>query len=196
MSVEPTSKNSALASAVNSRINAEAMMVSAKAAGLRLAALGGLMFLAGAGVGIAFFGYSYLVDSTSASERVGEAMAKALERSVIKTAGTVSIDPSANKVALEEGGKVGVDPNATVKLDSTGATVRLDPSSQVPRPSQAQLSGTGAAPQRPNPVVTNFTIFKSVKFGSGNVHTGWKFRSTDEAAPYHQYCYFGQDMEG
>jgi hypothetical protein len=203
MNIEPNAKNVALASAVNSRINAEAMMVKAKAAGLRLAGIGALCFLAGAGTGLAFFGYSYLKDATSASERMAEAIGKALERTTLRTTGSVAIDPASNKVVLAEGTIVGLDPDARVKLDASGATVRLDPNARIevitpmpqyPRPTPDQRNGKGT-PRNNHPVTTGFTVFKSVKYGNGIIHTGWKFNSSDEPAPYYQYCYYGQGFE-
>ena len=41
--------------------------------------------------------------------------------------------------------------------------------------------------------MTNYTVFKSVKFGQGEVVTGWDFRSNQNyPEPWRQYCYYLQ----
>ncbi|MBV8906370.1 MAG: hypothetical protein JOZ22_22250 [Acidobacteriia bacterium] len=90
--------------------------------------------------------------------------------------------------------------NATVRLDSA-AIVRLDPAARVAisnpeifRPTERQLGGENQT--QPGKVVTNFTVFKSVTFGSGAVDTGWNYDSSDQNAPSSQYCYYIQPRDG
>jgi hypothetical protein len=40
------------------------------------------------------------------------------------------------------------------------------------------------------PLVTNFTVFKSVPFEKGMVMTGWKFLTSAQTTPTDQYCYY------
>jgi len=39
------------------------------------------------------------------------------------------------------------------------------------------------------PSVENYTLFKVVAIGQGEVHTGYVFARSGDAAPSHQYCY-------
>ncbi|MGO4574225.1 hypothetical protein [Microvirga sp. 2TAF3] len=208
MHIEPTTNHSALAAAVNSRINADARILNAKAAMWRLFGLGVLGALLGAGVGAAFYGYSYIHDVTNTAERMAGAIGKALERTSIsgevKLAQdqSVKLDPQA-EVTLKDGSKVGVDGSVALK---DGAVVRLDPNAKVgvtgtvvlngdiPRPTENQFRGSSPTP-RPANVVRNYTIFTLVPFGTGNVVTGWMFETSEQAVPTKQYCYFGVPVE-
>ena len=60
--------------------------------------------------------------------------------------------------------------------------------SDVVRPTPQQLTGDNPSGVS---VVTDFTIFKTVKYGSGVVVTGWKFPSNDEtSAQKFSFCYY------
>ena len=101
-----------------------------------------------------------------------------------------------------DGAQVKVDPTGTVRLDASGAVIRLDPNAvvnvrgvtpEVPRPTPDQLRPPNMQP-RAN-VVTNYTVFQTVKLGKGEVVTGWKFTSNEEASPHHEYCYYAESIE-
>jgi hypothetical protein len=172
MQIANTPQNLALAHAVNSRINADAMMLKAKSAAFHLASVGAMCALislgVGLGVGAGFFGYSYVNDSRTSAEKMAQAFSEALEKATLT--GEVKLDTN--------GAQVRVDPTGTVKLNTSGTTVRLDPNavvnvrgsvtSEVPRPTQDQLH---PKTEKSN-VVTNYTIFKTVKYGNGEVQTG------------------------
>jgi hypothetical protein len=51
----------------------------------------------------------------------------------------------------------------------------------------------GTSPQ--NRVVTQFTIFKTVPFGNGEVVTGWIFADSNQTNPANQYCYYSEKAE-
>jgi hypothetical protein len=90
----------------------------------------------------------------------------------------------------------------TVRL-ADGATIALDPASSIrvvgnlkldiPQPSKDQLQLDARASSQELPF-TNYTIFKSVEFGSGEVVTGWIFDLADPARPRGQYCYYDQPI--
>ena len=42
---------------------------------------------------------------------------------------------------------------------------------------------------------TNYTIFKNVRYGSGNVVTGWSFDLSDTNRPKSQICYYNENLE-
>jgi hypothetical protein len=41
-----------------------------------------------------------------------------------------------------------------------------------------------------SPVLSNFTIFKTVPLDNGTVQTGWKFLTSAQRSPTTQYCYY------
>lgn len=169
MELPATPENRVLASAVNSRIRSDARRHNAQAAFYRLAGWGVLCGLLGAGIGGAFYGYSYL-NPPNSTENVAGIVADALSRVTFRTEGTVKLDPE-----------------STLQL----ANARPE----VPTPTAAQL-GTGATPDSKAAVATNFTVFKNVPFGQGQVVTGWNFNAGDQKSPTHQYCYYSEQIEG
>ena len=169
MELRNTTENRVLASAVNARIKSDARLLNARAALYRLAGIGIVCALAGVGVGAAFYGYSYTSDPTFPTAKVANTVAEALSKVTLKTEGTVKLDPEST---LAVGGR-----------------------SEIPTPTPAQL-GAGAAPDSKAAVVTNFTVFKNVPFGSGQVVTGWNFSSSEQRSPNHQYCYYSEQIDG
>lgn len=176
MLIAGTKANKALATAVNSRVAADAAMISAKAWLIRCSAVGVMALLIGAGVALAFLGLAKSRDASGAADRLAATLTRALETSTLHAE---------------------IAPNSTVKLDPA-AQVTLDPAAKVaiadrplmPRPSKDQLKSDPAKPD----VQTNYTIFKVVRFGDGKVVTGYNF-SPDAKLPDHQYCYFADGID-
>ena len=171
MEIPATAENRVLASAVNARIKSDARLHNAQAALYRLAGLGLAVALTGAGIGAALYGYAQTRGPAADAEVVAQAVAAALSGLTLKAEGTVKLDPDA-RLATGGGGP-----------------------SEVPRPTEAQLGG-GAVPVSQAAVLTNFTVFKNVPYGSGQVVTGWNFTSSDQKAPAHQYCYYSEQIDG
>ena len=169
MELPNTAENRVLASTVNARIRSDARLLNARAGLYRLAGIGILCCLGGVGIGAAFYGYSYTNDPTFPTAKVANTVAEALSKVTFKTEGTVKLDPD--------------------------STVGLGGRSEVPTPTAAQL-GAGATPDSKAAVLTNFTVFKNVPFGSGQVVTGWNFTSSDQKSPSHQYCYYSEQLDG
>ena len=171
MELPNSAENRVLASAVNARIKSDARLLNARAALFRLAGWGVLAALTGVGFGAAFYGYSYTHDPTFPTEKVANTVAAALSRITLKTEGTVKLDPD-SKIEVAGGAR-----------------------SDVPAPTASQL-GAGAAPDSKAAVNTNFTVFKNVPYGQGQVVTGWNFSSSEQKAPSHQYCYYSEQLDG
>src|SRR4051794_13642666 len=112
METANTPPNRALAQAVNSRINADAVMLAAKSTLWRLSGVGTMFALLGLGVGAALFGYSYVHDPRSSADKIATAFAEALEKTTLKTTGEIKLDPTA-QVSLRDGATVGVEPDAS-----------------------------------------------------------------------------------
>lgn len=198
-------------------IRGQAVMLTAKA---WLWRLGGLALLAvgiGAGVGLILFGLSYYNDPRTSADKMASAFAAALEHANL---GTVKLDHEATigvtgSVDMKPG-VVTLAPGSTVTTTGTvtgsvalepGGTVRVL-NSDVLRPTERQLNGeqrqpqssgssssSGTGPTAPpsSKTVTNYTIFKSVNFGTGSVKTGWDFATSEQEAPTRQYCYYAEE---
>ena len=190
-SIPNTPMNQALAATVTSRIGADRRMVSAKAACWRLLGMGGLVLLAGLGLGAAFLGYSYYPDQQEGMNKLSAAIADALNKVTLKADGTVKL--ADGTVKLADGTVKLNSTGSTVRLDTTNSTVRLDTSgsSVGMRPTPQQLQPDSRPPSNAR-TVTNYTIFKEVEFGQGTVMTGWAFRSNEDVAPSSQFCYYFQ----
>jgi hypothetical protein len=179
MLIAGTKSNKALAGAVNARVAADASIVAAKAWAIRLGAIGMAGLLIGAGVGLAFLGVAQSRDASGAAERLADTLTKAIERSTLHA----ELDP-ASTVKLDPAAQVAMDPNATVKM--------ADPQ-PMPHPTRDQLKPDATAPSK-HAVQTNYTVFKTVRFGPGQVVTGYTF-APDGNIPNHQYCYFADGID-
>ncbi len=104
--------------------------------------------LAGVGIGCAAYGYSYVTDQRAAAGNLADALASALRETVLKTEGTVQ---------LADGSTVKLDPNAKVRVEGTVRQCRAG------RPTDEQMA-PDAMPASAVKPVTNFTIFKTIKF--------------------------------
>jgi hypothetical protein len=150
--------------------------------------------LAGLGIALALYGYSTTLSARPAAEEIAAALSDALANSELKAVvtGKMALAPTELKLAgqqqvrLEEGATVKLDPNSTVRVVGD---LKVD----MPQPSkrQLQLDTTTESHELP---FTNYTIFKSVSFGSGTVDTGWNFELSDPVHPTLQYCYYRQDF--
>lgn len=198
-----TQPNRALAGAINRRVHADASLVQGKAALWKFLGIGGLLGLAGAGVGAALFGYSYVTDNTLAADRIAAALTKSLNEATIKTDGTVKV-LDGGVVELAKGGIVEMADDATVKLDNT-AMIKIDPKSKIQavgkldvdmsQVQQASTGGNGGGGRTESgaTITTAFTVFKSVPSSGGRVVSGWNFSPNDMKTPTEQYCYYTRE---
>ena len=201
MEVAATPANRALAAAVSGRMGADAMHMKARAAFWRALGLGACIGLAGIGIGAACIGYSYIVDATSSSQRIADAIVAGLQRTTIRTAGSVQLDSAGSTVKLDathvslDAEPLKLDPAATVRLDPAAEVRVVGPIGDMPTPTKDQLreGDKPAGPQAEAKVVTDFTVFKNVSVGTGRVVTGWTFASSDQKVPNDQYCYYTKD---
>ena len=178
MLIAGSKANRALAGAVNRRVGAEASLVAAKAWLIRCAAIGLLAIMVGAGVYVGFLGYARSREADGAAERLADTLTQALERAKLHAA----IDPGAT-VKLDPAAQVAMDPNASVRL--------AEPA--TPRPTREQLAPDASLPSKAA-VRTNYTVFKAVRFGQGEVVTGYNF-APGGSLPEHQYCYYADGID-
>ena len=93
-SIPMSENNRSLAEAVNKRINADRVMLSARASLWRLGGIGLLFLSIGAAVGLVLFGYSYINDDQALADRMATSFAKALEQTKMPAlTGTVEMTP-------------------------------------------------------------------------------------------------------
>jgi len=205
INLDPTPENEALAAAVQARMAADGRIVNARAALLRLAGVAGLVVAVGVSAAAAMFGYSLIKDERSSADKIADAIVRALDRTTLKTSGEVrladdarvrlesqplTLDPNA---AMRIEGPVKLDPEATVKLDPGARGPAPRPGAETARPTAEQLQRDAKPPSGVS-AVTNYTVFKSVRFGQGSVVTGWSFNSSEQTKPSTQYCYYVQGV--
>jgi len=183
-----------LAAIITSRLAADARIAKAIAFGWLCGGTAIALCLAGLGFVAAMYGYSFMLSVRPAAEQTAKALVDAFERTELKTtvSGVMSLSPNA---------ELRLANNQTIKLHE-GATARLDPDSSVrvvgdikmPQPSQQQLQidRTSASDELP---FTSYTIFKSVKYGSGLVETGWAYDLSDTMRPKFQFCYYREHLD-
>jgi hypothetical protein len=180
---------------INSRLAARARLARATSFAWLCGRAAIALCLAGLGLAAAFSGYSYLISVKPAAELTAKAIAEALARTELKTivSGSVSFTPNSELklapnqvVVLEEGTSVKLDPNSSVRVVGD---LKMD----IPRPSEKQLQ-LGASSDSEERPFTNYTIFRGLAFGAGEVVTGWHYDLTDTERPKHQYCYYRQSL--
>ena len=184
------------AAVINSRLGAEARVARAISFGWLSGGLAMALCLAALGGACALYGYSYMISVKPAAEQVAKALVDAIQRTDLKTSVT-------GTMALAPGSEVSLAPGQVVRL-AEGATVKLDPNStirvvgdlklNVPQPSKQQLQLETMSKSDELPF-TNYTIFTDVKFGSGEVVTGWNYDLSDTLRPKQQYCYYGESLD-
>ena len=179
MLIAGSKANKALAGVVNARVQADASLIAAKAWAIRLAAVGLMGLLIGAGVGLAFLGVAKSRDASGAADRLADTLTKAIERAKLHA----ELDPQST-VKLDPAAQVAMDPNAKVKLAEAPP---------LPRPTRDQLKPEAVGPSKVA-VRTNYTVFKTVRWGLGQVVTGYTF-APDEKLPSHQYCYYADGID-
>jgi hypothetical protein len=183
-----------LAAVINSRLAAEARVARAIAFGWLCGGTAIALCLAGLGVAATLYGYSFMLSVEPAAEQTAKAVVDAFERTQLKTtiSGVMSLSPSAElRLAKDQ----------TIKLRE-GTTVRLDPNSSVrvvgdikmPQPSKPQLQINTPSANDELPF-TSYTIFKSVRYGSGMVESGWSYDLSDTGRPKFQYCQYREHLD-
>lgn len=187
----PVRMKSALDAAVEARIRSDARLDAARAAALKLAGAGLCLALLGAGIGAALYGFGQSQDRVLAADTIAQAISTALGQTALRTDGEVRL-AAGQTVALAPGAQVALAPGGSVKVDPA-STVRVESPPVSERPAQAQLRPEAKAAAQAR-VVTEFTVFKSVAFGSGSVVTGWTFANSEQPLPSAQYCYYAQAL--
>lgn len=185
-----------LAAVINQRLAAQARIARATAFGW-VCAGGAIAFvLVGMGAALALIGYSSTLSVRPAAEDMASSLARAFSDAEIKT-------KVSGQMTLAPDSLVKLAPNQTVKFQE-GTIVKLDPDSSVrvvgdlkidvPQPSKQQLQLDATTGENELPI-TNYTIFRSVQFGNGQVVTGWNYDLADTARPRFQYCYYSENIE-
>src|SRR5215475_8297256 len=171
MRLIPTELNQRLAGAVRYSVSADRFYIAGKAGFWRLVGVGLVAFAIGSALGLGFYGYSYVTQNSDRLDILAS-LSKALSEVRLEATakGTVELQPS--ELSLAKGQTISLDPSSRVLLDPM-AKIRADGEIQIQGPSISLPEGT--TPRRATtPLITNFTVFKRVKFDKGQVWTGWK----------------------
>jgi hypothetical protein len=189
MDIQATKSNLHLADAVTNRIAAELSNVSGRASFWRSLGFGLVGLGLGAAVGLAFIGYSFVTRNSDNQTLLVSALVEALNQVQMRAnaEGTVQLEP--HEIQLAKGQTITISRESRVRLDPE-AKVSVDGEVRVQLPS---ISVPQAATPRTNakiPIITNFTVFKSVPFDKGSVLTGWIFLTSAQKTPTSQYCYY------
>jgi hypothetical protein len=184
------------AAIINSRLAAESRISKAIGFGWICAGIAIAGCLIALGFASAFCGYSYMLSIKPAAEQTAKALAQALKHANLKmnVSGTMSLSPR-SELKLAPGQTVKLDENATVRLDPNSSVrvigdLRLD----VPQPSKRQLQLDTTTRNEELPF-TNYTAFRGVSYGSGEVVTGWNYDLEDTTKPKSQFCYYRQLLD-
>jgi hypothetical protein len=197
IAVEPTKANVQFADAMATRLQADSAFLGSRAAFWRYLGVGAALAGLGLATGFGLYGYSRVKGTQVTDAMLADAMKTAFETVTLKTEVTGAVTTK-GIVTLKDGQVVHLDPNAAVGLDP-GASVKVagqikieTPSLPPPPPSSVSRSLGPTA----RAMVTNFTVFKTVKFGRGEVQTGWVFASSNQQVPTTQYCIYMEDIPG
>jgi len=189
MDLHATKSNLQLADAVMNRMAAELSSVSGRASFWRSLGLGFVGLGLGAALGLVFVGYSFVTRNSDNQTLLTSAIVEALNQVQLRAnaEGTVQLEP--HEIQLAKGQTIAISPDSRVRLDP-GAKVQADGEMRIQLPS---ISIPQAVTPRANtkiPIITNFTVFKSVPFDKGHVSTGWIFLTSAQKIPTSQYCYY------
>lgn len=184
-----------LAAVINARLAADARLARAICFLWLCGGTAIALVLSGLGIGLALLGYSYVLSVQPATERTASVLANALKDVRLKAIVT-------GTMSLAQNSSLKLAPRQSVQL-SEDSTIRLDPNStirvvgdlkyDVPQPSKQQLQVAANVGGEELPF-TSYTIFKSTKYGIGDVVTGWSYALSDPIRPKHQYCYYRQTV--
>jgi hypothetical protein len=168
-----------------------------KAALFRFLGIGSVAALAGMGVGIVLYGYATMTRTRVTTELLSESMVKALEKTSLHTEVTGSVTVKDGQVALKPNQSVSLEPNATVGI-VPDASIRVKGEISVPAPPDdgRRLTNQNSRTTTHNhKLLTDYTVFKNVQFGSGTVVTGWNYASNKQESPSLQYCYYTENLD-
>ncbi len=194
MNIIPTELNEGLAKALRGRIAADRSLIIGKVGFWHLVGAGLMIFGIGIAIGLGCYGYAQIVQKTGDLNILSSILSNELANVRLKgtAEGTVQLDPQ--NISLAEGQTVALATDSQVRLDRS-ATVKANGEVSVQLPTiSAPSSATPGATAR-TPLITNFTVFKSVEFAKGSVMTGWSFLTSAQASPTHQYCYYTASLE-
>lgn len=109
-----------------------------------------------------------------------------------ETSGSVAL--ISEPLKIRDGQTLQIDPKATISL-SKGSEVIVKgdipltlPEMKTPTPSPNTARNSVAASS------AYFTVFKSVGYKDGVIQTGWRYLTTNQERPSHQYCYYSADL--
>jgi hypothetical protein len=192
MKLSSSKLNEALAASVQNKAAAEMFAIAGRSGFWRAIGIGTIGLGIGSAAGLALYGYSFVVGSANNQDVMIAALSKALaDVQLHATAdGTVKFEP--HEIALGGEKTISLDPASRLRLDPS-AKILADGDIKIQMPTITVPQVSVSRPKGTTPVITNFTIFKSVPFESGSVQTGWQFLTSAQRSPTTQYCYYQEN---
>ena len=194
MNIIPTHLNEGLAQAIRNRIAAEGSFIFGKVGFWHLVGTGLMIFGIGSATGLGLYGYSQIVQRTHDLALLSSLLTDALSHVQLRAVaqGKVQLEP--RDLSLAQGQTVSLSNDFHVLIDPT-STIVANGEVAVQVPSISPPSIVTSRPSGQIPLITNFTVFKSVPFAKGSVLTGWTFLTSAQNTPTHQYCYYTANLE-
>jgi hypothetical protein len=189
MNLLPSKLNEKLAGSVQNKLAAEMFYISGKSGFWRSIGVGLIGLGVGCAAGLGFYGYSFVTRNDNNLALLSAAFSKALSEVQLRglAEGTVQFEP--REIALSKGQTITFDPTSRLQLDPS-AKVIADGDIRIQTPNISVPQSTAVRAKGIAPIITNFTVFKSVPFEKGAVQTGWKFLTSAQRSPTTQYCYY------
>jgi hypothetical protein len=190
-----TDLNRRLSEWVRNRLAADGSVITGQVQFWRLTGVGLILFGSGAAIGIGLYGYSYVARNSENLTTLSATLSKALAEVQLRATaqGTVELEP--REISLAKDQAISFDRNSRLLLDPT-AKILVDGDIRVQ--ASPTISVPQAVPQQSGsrtPTITNFTVFKTVRFDKGTVVTGWNFLTSSQKSPTEEYCYYTENAE-
>jgi hypothetical protein len=192
MKLSSSKLNEALAASVQNKAASEMFAIAGRSGFWRAIGIGMIGLGIGSATGLALYGYSFVAGNANNQDVLTAAVSKAFADIQLHgiADGTVKFEP--HQIPLSAGQTISLDPTSRLRLDPS-AKVMADGDIKIQMPTITVPQASIPRPRGATPVITNFTIFKSVPFDSGTVQTGWKFLTSAQRSPTTQYCYYQEN---
>jgi hypothetical protein len=199
-----TPANRAHADAINETMRIRAELAKAKTFGEkskaalpRLLGCAALALGIGGGIGAACYGVSAITGGMYAEQREqARVTAEEARLAAMLRQNRDDLTAMLEHATLHANvsGEVGVR-DGIVRIDPNSAFLHVigKASADVPRPIPEHVrqdEPPASQAVAPAGVVTNYVVFHNVRFGRGEVESGWEFKSSADALPSKQYCQY------
>ena len=185
-----------LAERLRKNILSESRIKRAKAFAHMLIGFGLFLVFGSIGLYIASLGYARISDSSSFERKIGIMIGDALKNMELKADVSGKVNLTSDPFSINPLASVHIDKSSEIKI-SPESIVTINGNIKIiqPAPSKEQLglevlSKSGQSP------ITDYVIFREVKFGIGNVVTQFHYDINFPDRPKKQICMYEQIISG